>query len=54
MASAHLETLASKHAQLESVIFEELQRPMPDSMRLAQWKKQKLRLKEQIEYESSH
>lgn len=54
MASAHLDTLASKHAQLESVIFEELQRPMPDSMRLAQWKKEKLRLKEQIEYVIAH
>lgn len=54
MASAHLDTLASKHAQLESVIFEEMQRPMPDSIRLAQWKKEKLRLKELIEYEIAH
>jgi hypothetical protein len=54
MASAHLDTLASKHAQLESVIFEELQRPMPDSIRLAQWKKEKLRLKELIAHQSAH
>ena len=54
MASAHLDTLASRHAQLESVIGEEMQRPMPDSIRLAQWKKQKLRLKELIESETAH
>ena len=54
MASAHLDTLASKHAQLESVIGEEMQRPMPDSIRLSQWKKEKLRLKEQIEYVIAH
>lgn len=54
MATAHLNSLSAKHAQLEHAIFEEMQRPMPNSIRLAQWKKEKLRLKEQIEYESAH
>ena len=54
MASAHLDTLASKHAQLDSVIGEEMHRPMPDSIRLAQWKKEKLRLKELIVHEIAH
>ena len=54
MASAHLDSLSTKHAQLESAIFEEMQRPMPNSMQLAQWKKEKLRLKEQINYEAAH
>jgi hypothetical protein len=54
MASAHLDSLSAKHAQLESAIFEEMQRPMPDSIQLAQWKKEKLRLKEQIAYETTH
>ena len=48
MASAHLESLSAKHAQLENVILEEMQRPQPDSMRIAQWKKEKLRLKEMM------
>ena len=54
MASAHIETLASKHAQLENVIFDEMQRPVPDTIRLAQWKKEKLRLKELIASETAH
>ncbi|MDO9489890.1 MAG: DUF465 domain-containing protein [Sphingomonadaceae bacterium] len=54
MASAHVDTLASKHARLESVIFDEMQRPKPDTIRIAQWKKEKLRLKELIAHEIAH
>ncbi len=54
MASAHLDSLSAKHAQLESAIFEEMQRPMPNSFQLAQWKKEKLRLKEQMEHQTAH
>lgn len=54
MATAHLDALASRHAHLESTIFDEMQRPMPDTFRLSQWKKEKLRLKEQIEREGAH
>ena len=48
MASAHLESLSVKHARLESSISTEMQRPMPDTMRVAQLKKEKLRLKEEM------
>jgi len=54
MASAHFESLSAKHRQLESVIFEELQRPVPDTIHLAQLKKEKLRLKEEMERERRH
>lgn len=49
MANAHLASLSAKHAQLESQISQEVQRPMPDTMLLAQLKKQKLRVKEEME-----
>jgi hypothetical protein len=48
MASAHLDSLSAKHARLESTIAAEMQRPMPDSMLLAQLKKEKLRVKEEL------
>ncbi len=54
MASAYLDSLSAKHAQLENVIFEEMQRPQPDSIRVAQWKKEKLRIKEQLERQTRH
>ena len=54
MASAHLDSISAKHAQLENVIFEEMQRPQPDSIRIAQWKKEKLRLKEMLSRETTH
>lgn len=40
--------LAAKHAQIEDLILKESQRPLPDSMVIAQLKKEKLRLKEEI------
>ena len=45
----HVESLRAKHALLEEQIDEEQHRPMPDPMTLAQLKKAKLRLKEEIE-----
>ena len=45
---AHLAALSEKHASLESQINQETHRPMPDELLLAQWKKEKLRLKEVI------
>jgi hypothetical protein len=51
MASAHLDSLTAKHARLESSIAHEMQRPMPDNIRLAQLKKEKLRLKEEMSRE---
>lgn len=46
MLTAHLATLAARHAQLEVSVTREGQRPVPDSVRLAALKREKLRLKE--------
>ena len=48
MATAHVASLAAKHAEIEAMIGNETRRPMPDTTLLAQLKKQKLRLKELI------
>ena len=48
MASAHYESLNSKHDTLEHAISDELQRPKPDTIHLSQLKKAKLRLKEEM------
>lgn len=45
----HLESLQAKHAHLEALIDEELHRPLPDQARLSRLKKEKLRIKEQLE-----
>ena len=41
-------SLAERHAELEREISAELKRPLPDNVRLAAMKKEKLRLKDQI------
>ncbi len=46
--SAHLEQLQYKHAQLDAKIQRELRHPIPDTLRLAQLKKEKLYLKQQM------
>ncbi|MEJ5230857.1 MAG: YdcH family protein [Geminicoccaceae bacterium] len=45
----HVESLRSKHARLEQLIEEELHRPLPDQSVISRLKKEKLRIKEQIE-----
>lgn len=45
----HVDTLRAKHAMLEEQIDAEQLRPLPDQLTLAQLKKEKLRLKEEIE-----
>ncbi|HFA60164.1 MAG TPA: DUF465 domain-containing protein [Rhodospirillales bacterium] len=45
----HVESLRAKHAHLEELIDEEMHRPLPDQARLSRLKKEKLRIKEQIE-----
>ena len=45
---AHVQALAEKHAALDRIIAQEINRPSPDSLRLAQLKRQKLKLKEQM------
>ncbi|MEY4256042.1 MAG: hypothetical protein RLZZ141_1269 [Pseudomonadota bacterium] len=46
---AHIRELGSRHENLDRAIRDELQRPASDELRLRQLKRQKLRLKEQIE-----
>lgn len=41
-------TLAEKHARIETQIARESQRPQPDWTTIAQLKKEKLRLKEEL------
>lgn len=45
----HVESLRSKHARLEELIQEELHRPLPDQGVISRLKKEKLKIKEQIE-----
>jgi hypothetical protein len=54
---AHLVELSEKHRALDRKIEEEQSRPMADRLKLAEWKRQKLRLKDEIErlkHETSH
>ncbi len=46
---AHLAELTEKHKGLETRIHEELARPMADNLKVSELKRQKLRIKEQIE-----
>ncbi len=45
----HVDSLRTKHARLEQMIDEELHRPLPDQAALSRLKKEKLRIKEEIE-----
>ena len=47
--SAHIDALHEKHAHLETSIVEEQSRPMPDFAMISEFKKRKLRVKEEIE-----
>jgi hypothetical protein len=48
MHSSHVQALQTKHDGLERQIHEELNRPHPDDAALADLKRQKLRLKDEI------
>ncbi|MET0587057.1 MAG: DUF465 domain-containing protein [Novosphingobium sp.] len=50
MDTSHVSSLQLKHAGLERKLEEELSRPLPDDAVIQQLKKQKLRLKEEIEH----
>ncbi|MSP82838.1 MAG: DUF465 domain-containing protein [Alphaproteobacteria bacterium] len=47
-ADLRLSALASKHAELEHEIDLEVHRPQPDTLRLTELKRQKLRVKEEL------
>lgn len=46
---AHLEELSEKHRALDRKIEEELARPTSDDLKVAELKRQKLRLRDEIE-----
>ncbi|MEO5374523.1 MAG: YdcH family protein [Alphaproteobacteria bacterium] len=46
---ARVESLRAKHAQLEAAIETETHRPMPDTTHITDLKRQKLKIKEEIE-----
>ena len=45
----HLDSLRSKHAHLEQMIDDEMHRPLPDQTEVMRLKKEKLRIKEELE-----
>ena len=46
--SAHLESLQSRHGEIDDKLNREMRSPMPDQIRVAQLKKQKLQIKDTI------
>ena len=48
MIEAHQATLSARHAQLDSRIAAEAQRPLPDQLAITRMKREKLRLKEEL------
>ncbi|MEZ5891611.1 MAG: DUF465 domain-containing protein [Parvularculaceae bacterium] len=46
---AHLETLNKRHQELEAAIASETKHPGHDEMRIVELKRQKLRIKDQLE-----
>jgi hypothetical protein len=49
MANAHLATLNARHAALEASVAAETRRPLPDQVAIARLKREKLKVKEEIE-----
>lgn len=48
MNASHLSALKSRHAELEDRLSREFSRPAPDDRAIAELKRQKLRLKDEI------
>lgn len=46
---SHVEALSQKHHRIEETIDKEIQRPHPDEIRIMSLKREKLRLKEEIQ-----
>ena len=44
----HVDALRAKHATLKQAVEEENQRPHPDDLRIAELKREKLRIKDEI------
>lgn len=45
----HLAALKAKHADLDAKLAEEEARPLPDTLKIQEYKKQKLAVKQEIE-----
>lgn len=51
----HLNALSEKHHKLEEAILSEEQRPYPDQIKITELKREKLRIKDQLErFRSTH
>lgn len=48
MPNAHLESLTARHARLDANLADESRRPQPDQNRVNRLKREKLKLKEEI------
>ena len=48
--SSHVQSLSSKHSELDNLIKAEMRSPSPDTLRIATLKKQKLALKDEISH----
>lgn len=54
MIDAHRTALSARHAQLETKIASESQRPAPDALLITELKREKLRLKDEIAQLTRH
>lgn len=45
----HIEALEHKHTELKAAVAAEIARPLPDFAKVTLWKKQKLRIKEELQ-----
>jgi hypothetical protein len=50
----HIQSLKAKHRQLDQAINGEAKRPLPDDQRVRDMKREKLKLKEEIERLQAH
>ena len=49
MANAHLDSLTARHARIDASLAAEMRRPLPDTALVAKLKREKLRLKDEVE-----
>ncbi|MBB4210298.1 hypothetical protein CCR85_09545 [Rhodothalassium salexigens] len=51
---AHMESLRTKHQQIDRALARETARPMPDDAKIAELKRQKLKLKDTLSRLTTH
>lgn len=49
MVQAHIDALSARHAMIDGQISAEMLRPLPDTTKIARLKREKLRIKEEVE-----